>query len=608
MGVGGARFWSANLPTQRLLTLAMFACICWAFAEMAISMGLSWPNALSTTLLAFMVFTAGITLGGRDEGRAYRKYTDYSLIDWALLLIPIVLILKLTPHLLQGPAVLVDEVASWRIAPWRFWDVTLVWSLLLIFFVWDHSVRIAEQLGRLSFQPGELETVPAPARGGLPPAEIEGVYAWSLPAPGAERPASPQSGPNGRPTTFRRWDRSPFRFTNHAEAWRQLMWSFVIGGFFVLVFAGLSLVGPAELGDPGRSELAGVIPSVLLYYVLGLVLASQTSLDRLRAEWLRAGVVVQPGLARRWLSYGLSLMAVALFVSLLLPTRFIDDGGLGNGAGGALGLITAPLRFLFGTVFGALSWVLAHIAAFLFAPIASLLPAGEGSAQQQQTPPQRPTDQGNQVAQFPSIVSQVVWGLLFYVVPGALALYALWNTWQKRRAIWKGLRDFFRDVWHMLWGAILDAVAAVWRLLGAASPGLLRGAPDAIRRRWKQRPRGAGAGNGPVWLRLRALSPRELIQYFYVSLAQRAASVGWERQAGQTAYEYSRELAARLPERADEVSTLTDAFVRAKYSRRDVGDEDVRRARRPWERLRGELQLRRRANRVAAWFGFSKER
>ncbi|HEU5315757.1 MAG TPA: hypothetical protein VFX49_06570, partial [Chloroflexota bacterium] len=149
--------WMSNLPTQRLIALGMFGCICWAFADMTLSMGLAWPNAFATSLLAFLVFAAGLTLGGRETGRAYRKYTDYSLSDWALLLVPIVLILKLLPYLLVGPAAASTEMASWLTEPQRFWDVTLVWSLLLVFFVWDYSVRVAEQFGRLSFQPAELE-------------------------------------------------------------------------------------------------------------------------------------------------------------------------------------------------------------------------------------------------------------------------------------------------------------------------------------------------------------------------------------------------------------------------------------------------------------------
>ncbi|MGI8424897.1 MAG: DUF4129 domain-containing protein [Chloroflexota bacterium] len=609
--------WAANLPTQRLLTLGMFGCVSWAFTEMTLSLGQSWPNALATAGLAFAVFAAGIALGGREEGRAYRKYTDYSLIDWALLLIPIVLILKLLPFLLEGLDAVAAEVSLWSVQPWRFWDVTLVWSLLLIFFVWDHSVRIAEQLGRLSFQPAETEPSPVAARNGLPPAEIEGVYAWSRPAAGTDeravRPGERGAGAGrrewragaGRAKPFRSWDRSPYRFTNHARAWGQLMWSFIGGGFFVIIFAGLALVSPAELGDPTRTDVVGVIPSVLLYYVLGLVLASQTSLDRLRAEWLRAGAQVQPGLARKWLSYGIALMAAALLLALLFPTRFVDDSGFGSGAGGVLGLITAPLRFFFGGIFGVLSWVLAHVAAFLFAPIASLLPRGSGGTEGAMRPPPAVAPPGG-AAPLPSLIGQLVWGFLFYVVPAALAAYALWNTWKKRDAIWNGVREFFRDVFHMLWGAILDAAAAVWRLFGALSPRLLRAAPAAIRKRWKQRPRLGALGDGSGWLRLRGLSPRELIQYFYVSLVQRAESIGWQRRAGQTAYEYSRELAERLPERAGEVAALTDAFVHAKYSRREVREDDARRARRPWQRLRGELQLRRRADRLASWFGLSK--
>jgi hypothetical protein len=187
-------------------------------------------------------------------------------------------------------------------------------------------------------------------------------------------------------------------------------------------------------------------------------------------------------------------------------------------------------------------------------------------------------------------------------VPAALVLWALWRLWQRRHVVWNGLRTFLRDVWALLWGAVLDVVAMVWRILGSASPSILNAAPAAIRQRWKTRAR-RGGGGGANWLRLRGLSARQLILYFYVSLVQRAGLIGWERRSGQTPYEYSRELEEKLPDRRDEVRTLTEAFVHAKYSRRPVEDEDARRARRPWERIRGELQTRRQANRLASWFG-----
>ena len=117
---------------------------------------------------------------------------------------------------------------------------------------------------------------------------------------------------------------------------------FIFGGCLVLLFTGLSLVHPEDLGDPERPEVAGVIPVVLIYFLLGLILASQTSLDRLRAGWLRGGVAVQPGLARRWLGYSVALMALGLGLALLLPTSFSDQTADQNFPALALAVVHPP--------------------------------------------------------------------------------------------------------------------------------------------------------------------------------------------------------------------------------------------------------------------------
>jgi hypothetical protein len=358
------------------------------------------------------------------------------------------------------------------------------------------------------------------------------------------------------------------------------------------------------LGDADRPEVQGAIPSVLLYYLLGLVLASQTSLDRLRSLWLRGGAAIQPGLARRWLGYGLALVALALVVALVLPTNFSDQNPLAQVP--VLGLLLFPLRL----IFGAANWLLSHLASLLLAPFSLLVPrgpaAGEGGAPivppNTSLPPAEPSAS-------PPMGSRVVFALLFYVLPSVLAAYAIWNTWRKRRAIWQGLRSFFVDVWALLVGALLDLVTLLWRVFSFGSPRLLALAPGAIQERLRRRRRvgSAPGGQGALgWLRLRGLDPRALIQYFYVSLTQRAESVGWGRAQGQTAYEYSRQLAERLPGQRAEIDSLTEAFVRAKYSPRPVGREDVHRARTPWERIRGALQTRRRAHQVGGWLGLGR--
>ncbi|MGH2367452.1 MAG: DUF4129 domain-containing protein [Chloroflexota bacterium] len=561
----------ANLQIQRLLVTGMFACGAWTLARALMTAGLTTAHALAIFLVATGIFAAGAALSGRETGRSYRRYTDYGLTDWALLLVPIVLFLKLLPRLLEGPAAVAQEVASWMDNPWTFWDAGLVWGLILVFFVWDLSLQVGENLGRLAFQPGE-----APPR--------------------TDSPA------------FQEWASTPYRFVDHTAAWRFLMRLFVAGGCLVLLFTGLALVPPDELGNPERPEVQGVMPVVLLYYLLGLIFASQTSLDRLRASWLRGGVAIQPGLAQRWLAYSVALMTLGLALALLLPTSFSEQAADQlPGIWRWLWFIRLPL----GLFFRALEWIFGGLAALLFAPLTWLLPDQAPGGQPATGPPAEGPRADPPVASQPrgdpTLGSRLVWSILLYVVPSALALYAIWNVWRKRREIWRDMRGFWRDVFQLIRDAALDLAAALWRLFSFGSPRLLNLAPPQIRARLRRRRAGGGEAGPMRWLRLRGLGPRELIQYFYVSLVQRAEGVGWPRKKGQTPYEYSRDLAERLPDRRPELQTLTDAFVRAKYSPQPVAESDARSARGPWERLRGALQTRRRTRQIGSWFGFGRD-
>jgi hypothetical protein len=558
--------WVASLHVERVLCVAMFACVAWSLALGLSARGLPSPQILSVVLVATAVYAAGLALGGRHVGRNLRRYTEYGVMDWVLLLVPILLVLKLLPYLLQGPGAVVAEVASWLDDPVRFWDVPLVWSLILVFFVWDEALRAAEDLSRLSLQPGEL---PPPA---------------STPA-------------------YHDWLSSPYRFVDHTGAWRRLMWRFVIGGFIMLVFTGLAFVDPERLSDPNRPEVGGLHLHVLLYYLLGFVLAAQTSLDRLRTGWLRAGAVVQTGLASRWLGYGAGLVLASLLLALLLPTSFTppDDQSI-------ISWLLFPLRLLF----GAFNWLLTHLAALVLTPLTWLVPRGVGpsgaAAGARDTPPPLLPGDGLPAPGGPTWTSRLVFALLLYVLPAALTVYAVWNTWRKRHAIIQGLRSFWKDALALVWGAVLELLAVLWRLFSFGSPRLLSLAPEAIQARLRRRRQAAPPGGGARgWLRLRGLGPRELIQYFYVSLVQRAAALGWARGKGQTAYEYSRQLADRLPEGRRELETLTEAFVRAKYSPRPIDETEARRVRGPWQRLRASLQARRRAQQVAGWFGLGRD-
>ena len=95
---------------------------------------------------------------------------------------------------------------------------------------------------------------------------------------------------------------------------------------------------------------------------------------------------------------------------------------------------------------------------------------------------------------------------------------------------------------------------------------------------------------------LSRLGPRELIEYYFLSTAQRAAKVGVPMQRGETAREFSERLPRVAPDVEPALSDLTDTFESARYGPLPVGKTEVVRARLSWavvrERLRRRRQIR----------------
>ncbi|NTU83063.1 MAG: DUF4129 domain-containing protein [Chloroflexales bacterium] len=80
------------------------------------------------------------------------------------------------------------------------------------------------------------------------------------------------------------------------------------------------------------------------------------------------------------------------------------------------------------------------------------------------------------------------------------------------------------------------------------------------------------------------------MRYFYASTLRRAERVGLGRRRADTPYEYGARLGAQLPDSADEVDQLTEAYLAAAYAPRPTTAEEARQARGLWERLRRRLR------------------
>ena len=107
---------------------------------------------------------------------------------------------------------------------------------------------------------------------------------------------------------------------------------------------------------------------------------------------------------------------------------------------------------------------------------------------------------------------------------------------------------------------------------------------------------GPGSPGGRL-LRLRSLDPRQRIYFFYLAMIRRSAEQGLDRKPSQTPAEYAAALERALPTATEDIDAMTEAFIEARYSRRDVEPSRAESIKAAWARIRRALQTRLRGGR-----------
>jgi len=91
-------------------------------------------------------------------------------------------------------------------------------------------------------------------------------------------------------------------------------------------------------------------------------------------------------------------------------------------------------------------------------------------------------------------------------------------------------------------------------------------------------------------IRLRSLDPRRQIYFFYFALIRRGSEQGVPRKPSQTPSEYAVNLEKALPSVEADIDSITQAFIEARYSRREVDSKDAGLVKEMWGRIRHALQ------------------
>ncbi len=509
--------WVENLFRPLVIGL-MFGCIALSLVELVHLLFPAWNGTY---------LVAGCVLASVEANYSYRLIRARALRGVDLLrfrvieLVLFLILLRIGAYLGDNWADVLADIQTWPHYLSKIVDLETTAAFVLAFLSWHVSTQTVRDLER-------LDDPPAFHRYYVPPADsLAGRFFW--------------------------------------------------GGTVLLVAAGLTRIGIAQLLNLSRPPVPGLVLNVLVYFLLGLVMLGQVRFATLYKRWQSQGTKVADDLPRRWVRYSLALIGLAAFLAFLLPTGytmgFLETVGWTLGI--IIGIIWYIARLLVLLVTLPLIWLLWLLSRLL----------GETAS----VPRSRfsPPD----LLQQPSASAapdwlEIVRSLLFWVVAVGIVFYVVRSY----------LRDHPEVREALLALGLIRALRRLWVALWHRLGKWVRSAGEHIPRGFLSlRPAHRKLPREPFrFFRLGALSPREQIRYYYLSILRRASELGFPRRPAQTPDEYRTTLEPNLPEAREEMNLLTQAFVEVRYSRHKVESDQARRVQASWKQVKAALHALRR--------------
>lgn len=337
---------------------------------------------------------------------------------------------------------------------------------------------------------------------------------------------------------------------------------FLIGGLMIFMIALLRLdLGALDLNLPVVRTGVGWL---VVYLLLGLALLGLSNFAVLRASWGWDRVPLGRNLAGQWALYTLLFVGLVAVIAVLLPTSYAV--GLLELLGYIVLLVAEVMRFLL--------VLLAIPIMLLILAVLSLLGVGQSNItlpELEFAPP--PPPGGGELSWLAFLRS-----VLFWVVIVGVIVFAFRHYLRQRQDLVARIKRLpgiaqLLAAWQWLW----ERMARANRKLQTAWQN----------RRQRGHPTAKPAATVPWrFVNPGRLSARERVLFFYLAMVRRGGESGIHRQPGQTPYEYAQSLETALPENFDDVASLTDSFVEARYSRHTISPEQAGTVQTLWERIK----------------------
>jgi hypothetical protein len=512
---------NVSLVFGNLLVCLMMGTIAMGFIQFGTRINDTWQGGY-LLWLSLLVSLEAIYTRKKTADMELRDRLIFRLSEWVALAVAI----KLLLYLLRGPAQLLEDLPLWQE------------NFLIHFFTGEYTLALLVT-GIIWWSAGSFSN------------ELEALYERSNDA---------------------QWDELG-KLQNALHAMRdKIATRIFVLGILVVAMAVLSRIDDTlvlRVTGQVASGYRAPVANVLAYFILALVLLSQTQFALLRTRWLWQRMPISSKLANNWVRSGLLFFAFLAVVVFFLPTEY--SIGLFDTLRLALDFVFQGLAMLFFVITLPLTLCMSLFSLFS-------APNGETAPMPPAAPPPAPPVAAEPAAWLDVLRSLAFWLLFIGIIFFALRYYLIQN-----KALWNIITRFPLARW------LSRAWASARSWLGKTNRQVTR-----LVRGGLQRLRARGAGLPAVHLRrpvnLSRLSPREKIIYFYLNLVEMASQHGLERKPSQTPYQYESQLKSALPDVDEDVHNLTDTFLEARYSRHTVEDPQARQAQSLWEHIREVLR------------------
>ena len=342
---------------------------------------------------------------------------------------------------------------------------------------------------------------------------------------------------------------------------------FTVGVFLILIM----VITQSDIRGlpPLKPPVMYVRLGIMGYFMSSLLLLTQGNLAVLRASWSWLRIPIADKINRQWLGVGLMFVIVIGIVVSVFPSNY------SYGPISTISLLIGYLVYFLTFVF----LILMFVPVLLISAINPDIPLAE--------PPEMPqifpseffsSETAQQVIDAPPFW-EVLRSSFFWIVFVGLFMYAIVQYARQNEAFMKMLRnipgtDVLMDFWDFIanlfsrFGRQVREIAADGRKRLAA----LRRQEGGLTRPWR-------------YFQVNRMSPREKIQFFYLSLIARAEKFGIPRSPSQTPGEYTAQLHSAVNYPDDTLEALTEQFEEARYSSHLIELEDADRAKQRWQEV-----------------------